>query len=254
MTEQKKSPRLRTVDKVNPPYPLNQFPSEFAYNLGKEIVYLLATKGDAVLEGSDWESMFSSCIGATWKPSNVGLDDVVLDSCAWGAKTVKSPNPFNQTIVRLISGRNSPAYSYNESFVLGADPDLLGEQILSIWNERVSAIRKRYKHVRTVALIKSSDLSKVVVFEFETIRYEPDLFVWKWNKRNNLEGFDKLTGFHCFTWQPHGSQFTIIERVPSEVLAINIRIPNKLNKEAVLSGVGFDKSWVKIFKKNDRCV
>ncbi|MBM3145410.1 MAG: hypothetical protein FJ010_10650, partial [Chloroflexi bacterium] len=87
MTEHLK-PRLRTVDKVKPPYPLNQFPSDFGYRLGKEIVYLIATKSPPDVAGSEWEQIFASCIGAEWKPSNVGLDDVVLGVCAWGAKTV----------------------------------------------------------------------------------------------------------------------------------------------------------------------
>ena len=31
------SPRLRTVDKVKPPFPLNQFPPDFGYNLGRDL-------------------------------------------------------------------------------------------------------------------------------------------------------------------------------------------------------------------------
>ena len=88
MTDTNKSPRLRTVDKVKPPYQLNQFPADFGQKLGKEIVYLLATKSTPSLEGSEWEQIFASCIGAEWKPSNVGLDDVILGVCAWGAKTM----------------------------------------------------------------------------------------------------------------------------------------------------------------------
>ncbi|MDE0472466.1 MAG: hypothetical protein OXH57_11045 [Ekhidna sp.] len=86
----KQPPRLRTVDKSSPPYPLNEFNTDFPYILGREIVYLLASKGKGVLEGSEWEEIFAYCIGADWGPSNVGLDDVVLGNTAWGAKTVKS--------------------------------------------------------------------------------------------------------------------------------------------------------------------
>ena len=63
MTDTNKSPRLRTVDKVKPPFPLNQFPADFGRKLGKEIVYLLATKPIPSLEGSEWEHIFASCIG-----------------------------------------------------------------------------------------------------------------------------------------------------------------------------------------------
>lgn len=249
MTE-KRTPKLRTVDKVKPPYPRNKFPANFGYKLGKEVVYLLATKGKPVLEGAEWEQIFASCISAKWKPSNVGLDDVVLGSCAWGAKTVKSSNPRNASTIRLISGRNSPVYSFNENTVTDVLPDPLGEKILTIWNERVSSIKKDYKHVRTIVLIKANDLSEVVIFEFDTIRYEPELYQWQWNPRRNLEGFNKSTGKHCFTWQPHGSQFTIVEDVPDDALLIKIKLPETLDKESVLQTIGFDKSWVQISKKD----
>jgi len=249
---EKSFPRLRTVEKVKPPYPLNEFPNNFGINLGRELVYLLATKGRPILEGGEWEEIFSNCINAKWKPSNVGLDDIVLASCAWGAKTVKAKTPSTQKIVRLISGRNSPVYSYGESKITNVDPNHLGTQILSIWNERVSAIRKKYKHLRMVVLIKSNTLGEVAVFEFDTIRYDPDLFCWEWNKRKNLEGFDKARKRHRFTWQPHGSQFTIIEEVPEKLLIIKIKSPQMLNKKTFLKGIGFNKSWVTVTKRNGR--
>ncbi|KJU86115.1 hypothetical protein MBAV_001691, partial [Candidatus Magnetobacterium bavaricum] len=157
MTE-KKSPRLRNVDKIKPPYPLNKFSENFGFCVGREIVYLLATKGNSTLEGEEWEEIFATCIGAEWKPSNVGLDDVVLSECAWGAKTVKANVPSKQKNVRLISGRNSIDYSYGESSSNDTNPNHLGNLILTIWNERVSAIRKLHKHVRTIVLIKSHNL------------------------------------------------------------------------------------------------
>ena len=88
-----KKPRLRTVEKSLPPFPLNKFAKDFPFILGKEIVYLLASKGKPILEGPEWEAIFATCIGAEWKPSNVGLDDVILGNTAWGAKTVKASNP-----------------------------------------------------------------------------------------------------------------------------------------------------------------
>ena len=57
------TPRLRSVEKYKPEYPLNKFPKGFALLLGKEIVYLLATRSEPRLEGSDWEEIFSRCIG-----------------------------------------------------------------------------------------------------------------------------------------------------------------------------------------------
>lgn len=249
MDNQDKAPRLKTVTKVVPPYILNEFPADFPFLLGQELVYLLATKSQPDLEGRDWEAIFAKCINGEWKPSNVGLDDVVLDNTAWSAKSVKSSNPFTQEKIRLISGRNSLVYSYGETLDNTADPNPIGKMVLNIWNERVSAIRKFHKHLRTVVLIKSSDLTKVAVFEFDTIRYEPDLFYWEWNKNKNLCGFDVRTKEQCFTWQPHGSQFTIFENVPSNTLQIQIKQPPKIEKENVLKIIGFDSSWITILNK-----
>lgn len=242
-----KSPRLRNVNKVKPPYPLNEFPKDFALKLAEDIVYLLATRGTPEIEGKDWEIIFARCIGADWKPSNVGLDDVVLDQCAWGAKTIKAKFPFRQKKVRLISGRNSPIYSFNASKITDTAPTPLGSQVLEIWNERVSSIRSTHKHARTVVLIKSHDLRELVVFEYETLRYDPELYFWDWNKNGNLEGFAKATQEKVFTWQPHGSQFTIIEPVPEKHLAIRLnKAPDLVNKEDVLASINFDPSWLEI--------
>lgn len=246
----KQSPRLRTVEKYNPPYLLNVFPKNFPIELGREIIYLLASRGSSRLEGQDWEEIFSRLIGANWKPSNVGLDDIVLEQTAWGAKTVKNRKPATVSKIRLISGRNSPIYSYGDKKISSkdADPNELGEKILAIWNERVASIRKLYQHVRTVVLIKSDDLLEVAVFEFETILHPIDQYWWQWNERNNLEGFKKGTNEHKFTWQPHGSQFTIVEDVPHDRLAIRLRSPPKVKKSDVLTAIKFDESWIEIIK------
>ena len=118
--------------------------------------------------------------------------------------------------------------------------------VLQIWNERVSSVRQVFKFVRTVVLVKSKDYKDYLVFEFDTIRYDPELYIFKWNKRGNLEGFEKESGQHKFTWQPGGSQFTIIEKIPQERLHISIRQPDQIDKATILKAVGFDKSWYKI--------
>lgn len=245
------SPKLRTVNKSVSAYPLNKFNSEFPYILGQEIVYLLASKGRADLQGNEWEQIFALCVGAEWKPSNVGLDDVVMGNTAWGAKTVKSgiKDFTHLQKVRLISGRNSPVFSFGSTIDTSIEPNLVGEQVLEIWNERVSAIREKFKHLRTVVLVKSNDLSQVAVFEFDTIRYDSELFNFVWNKNGNLEGFIKGTKDKQFVWQPHGSQFTIIEKVPEETLILKIKQPEVLDKEKILTAIGFDKSWVTIKRK-----
>lgn len=246
----KQSPKLRTVNKSPPAFELNTFPSDFPYKIGREIVYLLATKGKPSLLGSEWEEIFANSIGANYKDSNVGLDDVKLGNTAWGAKTVKSNNPSKQKVVRLVSGRNSIVYSFGANIDTSVDPNLPGEQVLAIWNDRVSAIRERFDHLRTIVLIKANDLSEVLVFEFETIRYDPELFYWEWNKSKNLEGFMKGSNKHMFTWQPHGSQFTILEAVPKNSLVIKIRKPEYLDKDRTLEVLGFNKDWITVAKNN----
>jgi len=241
------TPKLRNVEKYQPPYRLNDFPKDFPLNLGREIVYHLAARGTPRLMGEDWEEIFARLVGAKWTPSNVGLDDVVYQQCAWGCKTVKNAHPAKAKRVRLISGRNSTSYSFDDKKVKDVDPDEQGEKVLSIWNSRVGDVRKKFLHVRTVVLIKSDDLLEVAAFELD----RPENYKWSWNEDDNLEGFEvrsDKTEIHKFTWQPHGSQFTIIEEIPPSRLAIKIKKPPQLDKETVLKALEFDSSWVQIIK------
>ena len=238
-------PRLRTADKIKPPYPLGQFPKNVIVRVASSIVYQLYTRGEARLEGSDWEQIFAYAIDAEWKPSNIGLDDVQLDNCCWSAKTVKNTHPSKEKRIRLITGRNSLDYSYKQSDSRGLKPSEIGHRVLGIWNSRASSIRKRFAHCRTVVLIKSNDLSECALFEFETLRFETERYTWDWNKRGNLEGYD-ASGLHKFTWQPHGSQFTVIEDVPIDRLAFKIRLPEKQPREVTLDAIGFDDTWITI--------
>lgn len=118
--------------------------------------------------------------------------------------------------------------------------------VLGIWNERVAAIRAKYQHLRTVVLVKSYDLLEVSVFEFDTVLYDPKAYEWRWNKQHNLQGHDKAAKEHHFTWQPHGAQFTIIEDIPENRLALRLKQPPALNPDAVLATFGFDPSWVQV--------
>jgi hypothetical protein len=248
---QRQRPKLRTADKIFAPYKLNQFPHDFPIKVAREIVFILATKGIASIEGPEWERIFATSIGAQWDPSNIGLDDVVLGNTAWGAKTVKSSvKDFrNLKKIRLISGRNSPVFSYGDTVDISHDPNKVGEKVLEIWNDRVISVRSRFENLRTVVLIKSDDLSQVAVYEFDTILYVPSTFRFIWNKNNNLEGFSKATGLKTFTWQPHGSQFTIHEHIPDDVLIMRIKSPETVDKDTIIKATGFDASWVTIVNK-----
>lgn len=243
-----KSPKLKGVQKYKPDYALGKFPKGFALALGKELIYLLATREPPTLEGSDWEQIFARCIGAKWAPSNVGLDDVQLHQMAWSAKTVKNKNPFKVKHIRLISGRNSPDYSFDVENVHTEDPAKLGEMIWGIWNARITDVRKKFATTRTVVLIKGEDLSTVSVFEEEALKFLPEEYEWEWNQKGNLEGYVKGTDVKKFTWQPHGSQFTITTNVPEERLKIRIRRPPLLDRDEVLTQLKFDPSWIEIVK------
>jgi hypothetical protein len=251
MAKNRLTPRLRTANKILAPYKLNKFPASFHLSVAKEIIYLLATKGQPSLEGNEWERIFAVSIGASWEPSNIGLDDVVLGNTAWGAKTVKnSIKDFkNLKRVRLISGRNSLVFSYGDTIDTDKEPDEVGEKVLEIWNDRVISVRERFENLRTVVLVKSNDLSQVAIFEHDTIIYRPELFRFEWNKSKNLEGFDKRTGMKMFTWQPHGSQFTIHQEVPKDCLILEIQKPPVIDKQSVLDAINFTSSWVRIVSK-----
>lgn len=205
-------PKVRSVERFPPPYALNDFPEVMAKAVGKELFYSLVTRDSDAFEGPDWERVFAKAIGAEWKPSNVGLDDVALKNCCWSAKTVKQKKPFSIEKIRLIIGRNSLDYSYEVDAVRAMEPKDVGSLVLGIWNERVSSIRGRFHHARTVVLMKGPGLMSNAIFEYETKYFDPETVKWKWNKNRNLEG--EVAGIHTFTWQPHGGQFTNLVEVP----------------------------------------
>lgn len=242
-------PKLRTVNKSVPPFTLNNFPKDFPYNVGEQLVYILATRGETDIEGKEWEAIFAKAIGADWTPSVVGLDDIVMGNTAWGAKSILSTKPSKATKIRVISGRNDLINSYDYNVQPGKLPNEHGELVLNIYNERVSSIKEHYKHLRTVVLIRSKSLLECVIFEMDAIRYEPELFYWEWNKKEkNLYGFKKSDGSQKFTWQSGGQQFTIFENVPNEKLIINVRKPEVVPKDFVLDKVGFSADWITVTK------
>lgn len=147
--------------------------------------------------------------------------------------------------MRLISGRCSPDYSFGITDP-HEDAQKTGRAVLEIWNERVNIARDNYSNVRTSVLIRSEDLLSYAVYESENERYRTSDYVWEVNSNGNLIGKDKLTGETHFTWQPHGSQFTIHEKVPSGALKFTIKQPPVVTQESILDAINFDESWVQI--------
>ena len=149
--------------------------------------------------------------------------------------------------VRLISGRCSPDYSYG---ITDPHEDIqqTGRAVLGIWNERINIAQDSYNPVRTAVLLRSDDLLNYCLFEEENHRYSTNDYAWEVNSNGNLIGKHVLSGETCFTWQPHGSQFTIHARVPKHAVKFTLQRPPLLTKETILNSIGFDESWVKIFR------
>lgn len=83
------------------------------------------------------------------------------------------------------------------------------------------------------------------MFEEETQRFRTTDYHWEVNANGNLIGLDH-SGRTCFTWQPHGSQFTIHTEVPQEAVKFRIKKPPMLRKADVLKSIDFDESWITI--------
>lgn len=243
-----KHPRLRDGKRLstNEPYPINQIPDEIVTKIGGYLIHLLYI-GRKDISGSDWGDAFADAIDGTHLDSPIGIADVVLRKMAWSMKTVKNADPFNATTVRLISGRCSPDYSYG---ITDPHKDIqkTGTAVLGIWNERINIAQDNYNPLRTSVLIRSNDLLSYCIYEEENHRYATNEYKWEVNKNGNLIGKSLETGRTCFTWQPHGSQFTIHSHVPEHAAKFKIRRPPVLSKEDILKAINFDSSWVDIIK------
>ena len=240
-------PRLRDSKHLTTKslYPLNVIPPEIITKMGGYLVYLLYI-GRKDVSGNDWGDAFADSIGGIHLDSPVGIADVVLDKNCWSAKTVKVKDPFSISSVRLISGRCSPDYSYGITDP-HKDVQKTGEAVLSIWNERINIATDHYSSVRTAVLVRSYDCLSYRLFEEETQRFRTTDYHWEVNSNGNLIGLDH-NGRTCFTWQPHGSQFTIHTEVPDSAIKFQIKQPPTISKSDVLKVVEFDDSWVEIIK------
>ena len=244
-----KHPRLRDSKKLRTfeSYPLNEVPAEVIQNIVKHIVYMLCI-GRNDITGDDWGNIFADSIGggASHLQSPVGIADVVQGKMAWSMKTVKNKNPHNlDASLRLISGRCSPDYSYGISDP-HEDIQKTGRAVLNIWNERVNIAYDYYNPVRTSVLVRSEDLLSFCLYEEENHRYVANSYRWEENKNGNLIGIHIETGEHCFTWQPHGSQFTIHSKIPQNAKRFRVRKPPVIDMDKTLEQINYDDSWIEI--------
>jgi len=238
-------PRVRGKSRAHRgPYPFGEFPDDVIIAIGKQIVHRLAI-GHADISGEDWGGIFANAISGEHLGSPIGLTDIIYNSSSsWSAKTVQCPRPFTTPSIRLISGRCSPDYSYAISDPR-ADVARTGEAVLSIWNERVARSKNDYDDLRVIVLIRNMSQLQFALFEYEPVRFTPGDYVWCIGSRNNLHADDKVSGERCFTWQPHGGQFTIHKTVPGSVCKFRIaRHPGLIEPQQVLQLIRFKDSWI----------
>ena len=240
-------PKLRDSKRLltREPYRINEIPEEVIRRIGRKFIYMLCV-GHNDLTGDDWGNVFAEAIGGEHLQAPVGIADVVFDKMAWSMKTVKTPKPHrNEAFIRLISGRCSPDYSYGITDP-HEDIEKTGRAVLNIWNERVNIAQDYYNPLRTSILVRSNDLLTYTLFEEENHRFVANQYRWEENRNGNLIGIDIESGETCFTWQPHGSQFTIHTRVPQNAVKFRIKQPPKLNVEETLKQINYSDDWVEI--------
>jgi hypothetical protein len=231
------------------PFGLNLIPDAVVQEIGSHFIYLISV-GVTDISGENWGDALASAIGGKHLSSPLGIADVVLGEMAWSTKTVKITSKsgvLNAKKVNLISGRCSPDYSYG---ITNPHEDIqkTGTAVLNIWNERVNIAQDNYASVRTSILVRSQDLLSYVLFEEENHRFRTTDYEWKQNSSGNLKGFLRGSSKQIFTWQPHGSQFTIHVDIPSSAKKFTIKKPPIIPKNQMLSSIGFDSSWVTILK------
>ena len=94
--------------------------------------------------------------------------------------------------------------------------------------------------------MRSEDLLTFSLFEEENHRYVANQYRWEENKNGNLIGIDIETGKQQFTWQPHGSQFTIHTIIPQNAVLFKIKEPPTLDVEDTLRQIRFTEDWIEI--------
>ena len=227
------------------PYPLGQIPKNVITEIGKQIVHRLAI-GLGDITGDDFGTIFAKSIGGVHRPQPIGVADVEWNGCAWSVKTIKDKRPHSKRRARLISGRNSPSYSSNITDP-HADPSATGVAVISIWNARMDEALAEHEELRVAVLVRNIETREFLLFEEEAQRFAPDDYEWSFNSQKNLEAHDKVSKIHKFTWQPHGSQFTIIRDVPGSArrFHINANVP-LVEPDEILKHIHFNENWINL--------
>ena len=245
-------PRLRgQAGRRRGPYPLGQVPDAVLMGIGRQLVHRLAI-GHGDITGDDFGTIFANAIAGEHRARPLGVADVAWNGCAWSVKTVQASRPFEQPLVRLISGRNSPDYSLGIENPHN-DPAATGRAVLSIWNARVNEALAQFDDLRIVVMVRNMATREYALFEEEAQRFTPDDYRWEFNRQGNLEGRDRGDGEHRFTWQPHGSQFTILRQVPASTrhFSINRNVPMVMT-DTILASIRYNEQWITIHGQRGR--
>ncbi|WP_420639829.1 hypothetical protein [Candidatus Poriferisocius sp.] len=237
-------PRLRKARYAHAePYQIGEIPDSLLTAMARLLVHKKVAKARDI-SGDEFGDIFAEAVEGIHYSSPIGIVDVAKESIGWSIKTVKRPNPYTVTSVRLISGRNSPDYSFSISDPR-ADIMQTGRAVLRIWNERVEQSRNEFSQLRSFVLVRNFDALTFLAFETELSAFDLDGVYWTTNQSDNLEGIDNHHGTKRFVWQPHGSQFTIVETVPES--ARRFRIEHEIEEvsvEDLLALIDYDDSWV----------
>ncbi len=246
-----RQPRIRGGYQRHEPYPLNEFPLEVIQDIAKSLIYLKAI-GYGKLEGDTFCRMFADAIGGISLDSPLGIADVIWNGCGWSVKTVKNANPHKFTVgrsprqkrVRLISGRNSPVYSLGIENPFD-DVQETGDAVISIYNSRIGEAQRHHADMRFLVFLRNFETQEFSIFERPIIPYAVNDYEWRINQNDNFEAYRE--GEHSFTWQPHGSRFTIVEPVPDSATRFKIvKTPQGLDRDDVLEVMQFEPDWIEI--------
>jgi hypothetical protein len=237
-------PRLRGQrPSGNAPHELGAFSESTIEAVARQIVHRLAV-GHADITGDDWGTIFARSISGEHRGSPLGLADVVWENCGWSVKTIQHKNPYSAKKMRFISGRNSPDFSFGIQNPM-ADIQATGDAVLKIWNARVNESRAEHSELRTVILVRNMSDLKFMLFEDEIVRFQPNDYKWTKNAKDNLIGTHTASGVHCFTWQKHGSQFTIHRQPPPSAVKFSLlKRPRLIEEQHIINLTGFDETWV----------
>ena len=116
---------------------------------------------------------------------------------------------------------------------------------MDVYNKRIHKAKWDHDDTRMVVLLRNMRSQEFTLFERPIAPFVPQDYTWEMNARRNFMGMRGDT--QVFTWQPHGSQFTIHEPVPLSATKFKInREPGMLEMQHVLQLVGFNSDWVEV--------